>query len=457
MAFAFVLALLAGAISGTAPAWWATHTDPAQALRGSGRSAGSHSSLTSKSLLIVQATLSVVLVAGAAMLVRSLHQLEYQELGYPAQGRVLVQVTPPPPSYTLAKLTALSRQMEERLSRLPGIQGVGLAGYNPFSGQMSDLIVVAGHPMPDLGKLDQAALMEKVASWDRISPGYLQNLGVPVLRGRGLTPADNETSEPVAVVNEAFVQHFFKKGEDPLDRHFGFSLPEDAGTFRIVGVVRDTKFVTESLRGPIPSMLFAPLAQSVDYKLDAQKQVELMSHSVSGIMLATDVPPATLEPWLRKALAEIDPSVTVVGLRSMREHLDFLFDHDRAVATLASLFGAVALLLAAVGLYAVTAYTVARRTSEIGVRMALGSGRAQVAQLVLGGAFRRVLVGLMLGLPLAVAGGRLISTSLYGVRSWDPLALVVAAGTLGLAALLAVIVPACRAAAIEPMDALRTE
>ena len=173
--------------------------------------------------------------------------------------------------------------------------------------------------------------------------------------------------------------------------------------------------------------------------------------------IQTDALPGALEPVLRKALAEVDPNLTIVSVRTMQEQVALSFDQQRAVASLAGLFGIVALLLAAIGLYGVTAYTVAQRTNEIGIRMALGADRGKVVKLVLRGASMRVLLGLVLGIPLAIGAGRLISAQLYGVSSWDPLALAVAAGTLTICAFFAAIIPARRAASISPMDALRTE
>jgi predicted permease len=450
LAFAFVLALITGVIFGAAPAWFATRTDPADALRGSGRSTSDHSSLARKALLIVQATLAVVLVAGATMLARSLNKLEHQNFGYQIQGRALVALNSPPATYTLPKLMALYRQLEERLNRLPGVQGSGMALYNPLTDNWGEMIMVAGHPPPEMNG-------ESGASWDRVSANYLQNFSIPIRRGRGFTSADNETTANVAVVNEAFVKRFFKSDEDPLNQHFGLDLPENAGTFRIVGIVGDAKFAGWGLRRPARPMFYVPLAQNVDYKSDLMKRLELRSHFISGIMLVTNVPPGTLEPLLTRALAEVDPNLTIISVRSMQQQVDLTFDEERAVASLAALFGMVALLLAAVGLYGVTAYTVAQRTNEIGIRMALGADRAEVVRLVLRGAFRRVVIGLLLGLPLAVGAGRLISAQLYGVSSWDPVALTVAASALAICAFFAAIIPAGRAASISPMRALRIE
>jgi predicted permease len=450
LAFAFALSLVTGVIFGAAPAWFATRTDPAEALRGSGRSTSDHSSFARKGLLIVQAALSVVLVAGATMLARSLNKLEHQDFGYQVKGRVEVGLHNPPSSYTVAKLSALYRQLEDRLGRVPGVQGAGLALYNPLTDNWGEMIYVTGHPAP---KMDE----ESGSSWDRVSANYMQNLGMTILRGRGFTPADNETSELVAIVNEAFVKRFFKKGENPLDQHFGLDYPENAGTFRIVGVVHDARFAGWGLHRPAFSMFYVPLAQNVDYKQEIMKRVELQSHHIQGIILVTSTPPGALEPLVKDALAEVDPNLTIVTVRTIQQQINFRLDEERAVASLAGLFGIVALLLAAVGLYGVTAYTVAQRTNEIGIRMALGADRAKVIHMVLHGAFQRVVIGLALGLPLAVGAGRLISTQLYGVSSWDPLALTVAASALAICALIAAIIPATRAASISPVTALRTE
>jgi len=450
LGFAFVLALITGIIFGAAPAWFATRTDPADALRGSGRGNSDRSSFARKALLIVQATFSVVLVAGATMLARSLNKLEHQDFGYQVPGRVEVALNTPPASYSQAQLAALYRQLEERLKHLPGIQSAGVAMYNPLTDNWGELILVEGHPLP---KMEE----EAGASWDRVSAGYLQDLGVSVLRGRPFTVADNETSEQVAVVNEAFVKRFFKNGEEPLDHHFGIDLPENAGTFRIVGIVRDAKFAGWGLSRPARPMFYVPLAQRANYKDELLAKIDLRSHFISGIMLVTNASPGTLEPLLTRALAEVDPNLTITSIRTMQQQIDLNFNQERAVASLAGLFGIVALLLAAVGLYGVTAYTVAQRTQEIGIRMALGADRVNVVRMVLAGASKRVLAGLILGVPLAIGAGRLISAQLYGVSSWDPMALGIAAIALAISAFFAAVIPARRAASNSPMKALRTE
>ncbi|HKB12888.1 MAG TPA: ABC transporter permease [Vicinamibacterales bacterium] len=450
LGFAFALALVTGIVFGAAPAWFATRTDPVDALRGAGRSTGDHSSFARKTLLVMQATLSVVLVAGATMLGRSLNNLQGQDFGYTVPGRVVVAINRPPATYTGPQLAALYRRLEARLDQIPGVRKSGMALYNPLTDNWGEMILVAGHPPPKPGE-------PSGSSWDRVSANYLQDLGVKLARGRFFTAADNETTAPVAVVNEAFVKRFFKSDEDPIDQHFGLDLPENVGTFRIVGIVGDAKFASFALDQPARPMFYAPLAQYVNYPSRMMQRLELASHYVGGLLLVTDIPVGILEPQVTKAMAEVDPNLTLTRIRTMQQQVDVSFDQQRAVASLASLFGIVALALAAVGLYGVTAYSVAQRTNEIGIRMALGADRGKVVDLVLRSAFRRVAIGLVLGLPLAVGAGRLIAAQLYGVSFWDPLALGTAAAALGTCALVAALIPAARAASISPMNALRTE
>jgi predicted permease len=447
LGFAFLLSLFTGVIFGTAPAWFATQTPPIEALRSATRSSRDSSSSARVALLIVQATLSVVLVAGATMLARSLGNLEHQNLGFETANRVVVEINPPAATYTPQRLNALYREMEDRLKQMAGIEQVGLALYNPLTDNWGEGIAVQGHPSNMMGE-------DSGASWDRVSAGYLQALGIPVIRGRRFTEADNENTAPVAIVNETFVKHFFPN-EDPLEKHFGLDDPAFAGTFRIIGVVRDAKFAFA--RENVRPMFFVPAAQFVHYQHPLMQKIELRSHFLDGILLVTHTRPGALEPVLTRTLADIDPDLTITSLRTLEEQVSLEFDQERAVASLAGLFGIMALVLAAVGLYGVTAYTVAQRTGEIGVRMALGADRMRVIQLVLQGAFRRVGLGLLIGIPLAIGAGRLLASQLWGVKAWDPMALSLATAALALCAFVAAMIPALRAAAIHPMEALRAE
>jgi predicted lysophospholipase L1 biosynthesis ABC-type transport system permease subunit len=225
--------------------------------------------------------------------------------------------------------------------------------------------------------------------------------------------------------------------------------------FRIVGVIRDTKY-SQASKPPRP-MFFVPLAQYAKYAEPIMQKFDLRSHFIGSIVVTTRSRAGAIEPLIRAAIADADPNLTIINIRSFRDLVALNFEQQRAVARLASVFGVVAVLLAAVGLYGVTAYTVARRRNEIGVRMALGAGRGDVVRLVLRGAFSTVGIGLLAGVPLAVGGGRLIASQLYGVSSLDPLALAAAVAAMGVSALTASVVPATRAAGIDPIGALRIE
>jgi len=450
LAFACGVSLLTGIVFGAAPAWLVTRTDPAEALRGQGRGGTDRSVSASKILLIVQATLSVVLVAGSTMLGRSLNNLEHQDFGYEVPGHVLVSLNTPPPDYSAARLNSLYRQMQERLNAIPGVRGSGLAMYNPLTNNWGELIMVDGHAD---GKINGFS----GASWDRVSADYLQNFGMRIVQGRHFSRADNENTASVAIVNEAFVRRFFAKNETPLDQHFGMDQPQFSKSFRIVGVVHDAKFAGFALNLPARPMFYVPLAQTVNYRNELMDSLERSSHLMRGAMLVTRIPPGTLEPILKKIVADLDPNLTVISVRTMEEQVALSFGRQRAVASLAGLFGAVALLLAAVGMYGVTAYSVARRTAEIGIRMALGADRGTVVRMVLSGATKRVAIGLLAGVPLSIGAGRLVQAELYGVSSWDPQALTVAAAALAVCAFLAALIPAARAASISPTRALRVE
>ncbi len=446
LSFAAGLSLAAGVSLGVVPAWLATRTDPIEALRGSGGSIG-RSFRSRTALLIVQASLSVAVVAGSTMLGRSLVNLQSQDFGYDVRERVLIGLKRLPSTYAPPQLSTLYRDVEQRLTGLPGVRGAGLALYNPLAGNWGESVVVDGRPPNASG--------ESAASWNRVSAGYLQDLGVTLVGGRSFTSADNETSAPVAVVNEAFVRRFFRDDEDPLDQHFGVDRPENAGTFRIVGVVRDARFVSSGLNRPPGPMFFVPLAQRVDYGTDYRRMVERLSHFVHGILVVSDSPPGVVEPMVRGTLADADPNLVVTSIRTLQQQIDRSFTRERAVVSLAGLLGIVSLVLAAVGVYAVIACMVAQRTNEIGIRMALGADRAKVIGLVLRQAFQRVAVGLVVGLPLAVGAARLMAAQLHGVSSWDPFSLTVAAASLAGCALVAALIPASRAAAILPMTALQ--
>src|SRR6202453_258366 len=447
LAFAFGLSLLTGVMFGTAPAWFTSKGNPVEALRGANRSTRDSATLPQKVLVVVQATLSIVLLAGAGLLTRSLSNLEHQSFGFETDHRISIVMNGPPASYSEAQLDALYRELQSRLAQIPGVQRAGLALYTPYIDNWGEMIVPQGRGMPQMDDTSNA-------SWDRVSPGYLETMGQPILRGRSISEEDTGTTRGVAVVNEAFAKRFFPE-QDAIGKHFGLDMPEYSTAFEIVGIVRDAKYMSPSR--PAHPMLFAPLAQHGTYDQPVMALVDHHSHYITGAVLELRGNVEGLEALVRKAFSEVDPNLTIISMQPMQQQVDSNFDQQRAVAQMTGLFGMLALVLAAVGLYGVTAYTVERRTSEIGVRMALGADRDNIVRLVLRGAFLQILIGLIIGIPASIGCSLLIAAQLYQVRGWDPLVLGGSVVALGLCALLASIIPAQRAASINPVKALRAE
>ncbi len=447
LAFAFGLSLLTGVLFGTAPAWFTSKGNPVEALRGANRSTRDSATLPQKVLVVVQATLSIVLLAGAGLLTRSLRNMEHQSFGFETDHRISIVMNGPPASYTEAQLDPLYRALQDRLAAIPGVERAALALYTPYIDNWGELVVPEGHGVPQLDDKSDT-------SWDRVSTGYLETMGQPIVRGRSITNQDTATTRSVAVVSETFVKWFFPN-QDPIGKHFGLDLPEYSTSFEIVGVVRDAKYRDPG--GTPRPMMYAPLAQHVVYDQPVLAGVDHRSHYISGAVLQLRGSSFGIESLIRKAFSDVDPNLTLINVQPMQQQVDSDFDQQRAVAQMTGLFGMLALVLAAVGLYGVTAYTVERRTSEIGVRMALGANRSNVVRLVLRGAFRQVLIGLAIGIPISIACGHLIAAQLYQVKSWDPLVLAGSIAALGFCALVASVIPAQRAASINPVEALRTE
>jgi predicted permease len=303
------------------------------------------------------------------------------------------------------------------------------------------------------GKGEPKASMEDAGSWDRVSTNYLTTIGQQVIRGRNFQRSD-AGGRPIAIVNDAFARKFFA-GEDPIGKHFGMDAARFASTYEVVGVARDAKYTDPT--EPARPMFYVPLEQAE--KMDDKMMQSMMerSHFMGSIQMLVGGSSQSLESQIRRAVGEVDPSLTIISVQPFEQQVASNFDQQRMVANLAGTFGLIALLLAAIGLYGLTAYSVVRRTAEIGVRMALGADRLNILRLVLRGAFLQVAIGLVIGIPLAIVAGRLMSAQLYHVRSWDPVVLGGSIVSLGVCAAIASILPARRAASTEPMRALRTE
>jgi putative ABC transport system permease protein len=448
--FTLAMSLLTGIIFGIAPAWMTSHADPVEALRGANRSVGNQGSWAQKSLVIGQAAMSLVLLSAAALLGRSLRNLEHQNFGFETQGRYIAWINPMLSNYKPEQMEPMFRQIDDRLGQIPGVRMVAPALYAPMTGDSwNEGIRIQGRPEPP-------AKEDTSASWARVMPGFFATVGAKIVLGRPIMEEDTEATRKVAVINEAFAKRFFKN-QNPIGQHFGIDKIKYSATLEIVGVARDMRYMTYDYKDPIRPMFWVPEAQTVQYDDSAYLSGEIWSHYLYNIVIWAPGNPPGMEERVRKALLSVDPNFVLYGVDPYDKVLSADFQQENMIATLTSLFGVLGLVLAAVGLYGVMAYTVEQRTSEIGVRMALGADRGDVVKMVLRGAFSQVGIGLALGIPAAIGAGKLMTDQLYGVRPWDPVMLTVATLLLALAALLASVIPARRAAGVEPMVALRNE
>jgi predicted permease len=440
--FALGLSLVTGVLFGVAPAWITAQANPADALRHGARSTAASPAMLQRSLVVLQVALSFVLLVGAGLFQQSLRKLEGTDLQLDAKNRYIVHINPQAAGFTQRQLEALYRTMENRFHLLPGVKNVGIASYTPMEeNSWGNEVQVQGDPA-----------LNVVASFVKANAEYFDSVGTQVVMGRGIREQDTSASSPVAVVNESFVKKLLGK-RNPLGRRIGPTGPESSGDFEIVGVVKDTAY--ESARLNDHPMFFIPLMQrDVSDKEPIENDVSLYA---GAIVIQTDRPVDNMAMLAQKTLASINPNLTVVKFQTFEEQIADRFSQERMISRLTMLFGALALLLATIGLYGVTAYTVVRRIPEIGIRMALGAGRGGVIAMVLRGALLQTAIGLMIGFPVASLCVRLVKAQLYGITSADARVMAGAILVLSVAAWIAAMIPARRGASINPVQALRAE
>lgn len=446
LAFALVVAMVTGVLFGIAPAVIGSKADPIDAMRGFGRVAGERGSWLRRALVALQVALSLSLVTSAGLLARSLDNLQRQDFGFQTDGRYVAALHTAFGGASLERLDAVYAHLTAAVAAIPGVESVAFSLYSPMSGDnWSTRITVEGH-----GPGERLA-----ASWNRASPKYFETIGTPLLRGRVIDERDTRTSPAVAVVNETFARTFFKDG-DAIGRRLGFANARGEGTleYEIVGIVGDTKY--QDARAPAYATFFLPFLQGT-LASPSRAGVAFRSNFAKAIELHMTRAGLNLEADIRRALASVDPGLTLTGVLSLDEQVALNFNNERLIARLTVAFGGMALLLACVGLYGVTAYSVSRRTREIGVRMAMGATRGRVLRTVLRASVGQVAAGFALGVPLTIVAGRLLAQQLYGVSARDPRILAGAAVVLAACAALAALIPARRAASLDPQQALRIE
>lgn len=444
LGFACAVAVITGLFFALAPVWFISQAQPVDALRTANRATAARGHWIQRSLVILQAALSLVLICAAGSVSNSLTELRHQHFGFETNGRYIVQFDPQMAGYKVQQLDILYHQIRDGLQKIPGVQAVSYAQYTPMSGNNWE-----GQVNIEGRNTDRDSSV-----FVRVGPDYFRTMGTRILQGRPITEQDTPTTRPVALVNEKFVKRYFE-GQNPLGRHIGQGGSKHAGDLEIIGVTENTNYWWPGEQ--IRPMFFVAASQEVkrdtpDESLDEERSMYLRS-----IILQTSAPVPNLEKQVRSVLGQINPDLPLHDFLPFARQVQGQLDQQQMIAQLMTIFGLLALTLAAVGLYGVTSYRVERRTNEIGVRIALGADRQSVMGLVLRAVAVQVGAGFAVGAPLALAVGRVLAGQFFGVRMFDLKIFAVATFALVGSALVAGMIPARRAASIDPMRALRAE
>jgi predicted permease len=420
--FGFVagVSMLTGVVFGLVPALRATRVDLAGALKESSRSVTGSRSILSKGLLVLQVAMSLVLLVGAGLFLRTLNNLKSVDVGFDSTNLLMFNVNPSVNRYDAARSAQIFRQVLERMSALPGVKASALTRTTLLSGSTST------SSMWKQGQTSQTAAEENMFMMD-VSPTFFATMGIPIQRGRACSEHDDMNAPKVTIINEASARELFPDG-DVLGRRIGGSF-EKSNEYEIVGVVRDTKYA--SVRDPGPPTMYRCVLQGPVRSLN--------------VVLRTAGDPLAMTETVRAAMREVDPTLPIQRFTSQTEQISLRFAQERLFATAYTAFGALALVLACIGLFGLMSYNVARRTNEIGIRMALGAQRRTVVGMVLGESMLLVGFGVAVGLAAALWAGRFVKTVLYGLSANDPLTIAAAVTLITTVAALAGYLPARRA------------
>ena len=433
----FVLAVTAvtGIVFGIAPALRATGANVSTALKEGSRSIAGSRSILGKSLLVVQVAISLVLLVGAGLFLRTLENLRNVDVGFNPRNLALFVVSPGLNGYDEIRSRALYEQMMMRIRSVPGVRAVALSDMALLSGGVSSTGIFVHGRSYQPGLRDYDNEIHRLV----ISPGFFETMEMPLILGRAFTDRDHANAPKVVVINEAAARKYFPN-ENPLGRRFGSSV-ETSGDFEIVGVLRDARY--NSLREPAPPTMYVPYTQH--RVLRASFEVRTAGDPLNAI------------GGIREAVKQIDPNLPVTGVSTQSEQIERRFLQEKVFARAYALFGGLALVIAAIGLFGLMSYNVSRRTNEIGVRMALGAQRGDVLRLVMNESMVLVLIGIVIGVGTATAAGRLVATQLFGLSPTDASTMAIAGTVMVGVSAFAGYLPARRASRVDPLVALRYE
>ena len=435
LAYVLAITTVTGIVFGIAPALRATGVNLNDVMKQSGRSVAGSRSALSKSLLVVQVAISLVLLVGSGLFLRTLTNLRQVDVGFNPRNLLLFRINPQLNRYEEQRQIALYTQLLDRIAAVPGVKGVAMSNPALLSGSVNSTGIFVQGRVYEPGLRDYDNSINRLVT----SSNFFEVMEIPVLLGRGFTARDNETAPKVVVINEAAAKKYFPN-ENPVGRHFGQSI-ETASQLEVVGVLKDAKY--NSVRDPAPPTMYVPYLQARP------------ASAVIEVRTAGD--PANVTSGVRAAVREVDGSLPMMDVSTQLEQVEKRFQQEKLFAQAYTLFGGLAMLVAAIGLFGLMSYTVSRRTNEIGIRMALGAQRGDVMRQVLRESMLLVAIGVVIGVATAVGTGRFLTTMLFGLAPTDVTTLTVATLVMALVSALAGFLPARRASRVDPMVALRYE
>ena len=434
--FTAAASIFTGILFGLGPALGAARLDINGVMAANVRgAAGARGRLDAgRALVVAQVALSLLLCVGAGLFVRSLHNLLSLTLGIDREHLLMARIDLAAAGYKQAAFPTVCERLRERLKTIPGVRGASVSNDGLFTGDAGDHIAIDGGI--------KHAEDEMASNWTLVGPSYFRTVGIQILRGRAIEEADMQSGRPVCVVNQAFAKYFFGD-ESPLGHHVTDLYPTTVTTFEIVGVVADAR--EHQLRGNIRQRFYGNYAHPIG------------TLSEPALVVSASGDPAAIVETVRRTIAAAEPSLPVLNIRTLDQQLDRGTIVQRLTADLSACFGGLALLMAAIGLYGVMSYSMARRTAEIGIRMALGASRGGVLWMVLRESLALCGVGVAIGLAAAWWLAPAVQNQLFGLTAADPSTIAIAIAVIVCAALLAGYLPASRAARVDPMTALRCE